>query len=392
MPKKKSTMPKRLKDKYGDRFKIWSYSNISSMGGDNCPHEYYLSRIKKLKGVDGIYGVLGEIGHNQLEAYYNKEINYEDMLSEFEKEYLGIELSDYKFCADENDHIKRSNAYKSNLIHFFSNHEEIPHKVATEVEFWTEFDDNVFVGFIDAIHRDENGDIVITDWKTSSYGAEYRNEKLQSKAHQLLIYAYAIHNTSGIPYDKIKCRWCFLKYCEVHISYQIKSKKEEQHKVMIAERTKWVDKVKTQLKKDIVRYYPDITELEQDILLEQCINNNSLDCLIPELRDNYKLHDFYLYTDVNEETIEELKEYVLSQIKDITSRGSDEARWERDVPISYVDEFGKTKDTSFYCNVLCGQKYNCKYYTEYLNETRANSDKNTISESDGLLDILNSMV
>lgn len=367
-------IPKHITNKYGEHPRIWSYSNVSSLDS-GCKWEYWLGRIKKEKGVDGIYGVLGGMAHSELEHYYNNEIKYEDMLEEFYKEWLVIETGDLKFSSDEEKNMKMSMNYKNNLIHFFKNHKPIESKTINELEFWVDVKDNVFVGYIDNISVDDDNNYVITDWKTSSYGDEYKGEGLKSHSHQLLLYAYALHKLKKIPLDKIKCRWCFLKYCVIDVDYKIKSKKDMQHKQYISERIKWVDKVKSQLKKDIIRYYPDITEMEQDILLEQSIAKNDLSLLCKEIQNNYKISDFYLYTDVSEDALNELEEYICNRINEIKSNESDEENWYREHPISYIDDRGKEINDSFYCSTLCGQRENCHYYKEYLDDLKTATQK-----------------
>lgn len=400
MAREKKKIPNYIVKEFGEHPRIFSYSNISSIGGDNCSWEYYLSRIKKLEGIDGIYGILGGLGHKQLEDFYSGKISYSDMVTEFEKEYLVIESGEYKFHSDETINAKRSAEYKANLVHFFKNHKVIKGKVLTEVEFWVGiegvFKDHLFMGFIDAIHKEkETGDYIITDWKTSSYGAEYKGDRLISKSHQLLLYAYAIHKLKKIPYDKIKVRWCFMKYCTVDIDYVIKSKKEIQHKQYIAERIKWVDKVKSQLKKDIEKYYPDLMEMEKDIMLEQCISSNDLSILCDEIRNNYVLNDFYLYADLTEDTIEELVDYIENQVHQLDKLGTKEGdaeNWHRDKPISYINELGKTKDDSFYCSTLCGQRKNCHYYKEFLDDLKTAEQRIIDKDEEDLLAELDDLI
>lgn len=390
MSRSQRKIPKYITDEFGQHPKIWSYSNISSVGGDNCSYEYYLSRILKLKGVNGIYGICGSLGHQQLEDFYDKKIEYKDMATGFESEYNIIELGEYKFHSDDATNNKRSREYKENLLHFFNSHEEIKTKVLTEVELWFSVNGEVFIAYVDAIHKD--GRYIITDWKSSTYGAEYKGDKLLSKAHQILLYAYALHKLKNIPLDELAGRWCFMKHCKVDITYFIKSKKEAQHKSRICERRKWVDENKSQLKKDIDRFYPDLMDMERDILLEESIANNNLNNLCDEIKNNYKISDFYLDVDITQENIDELVEYVGNQIKTIKERGKDEANWEREFPISYVDQYGKNKDSSFYCNTLCGQKKNCKYYKQYIDDLKSSSQREADQDDIDLLSELDALM
>lgn len=127
-------------------------------------------------------------------------------------------------------------------------------------------------------------------------------------------------------------------------------------------------------------------------MLERCIGNNNLDCLCEELKDNYQISDFYLYAEINDETISELIEYIGKQVELFNHRGNDPDNWERDVPISYVNEYGKTKDVSFYCNTLCGQRLNCKYHKEYIENLKTIDQKKQESEDYNLLDELDALM
>lgn len=363
--------PKHLVDKYGENFKMWSYSNVSSL--DNCTWEYYLSRVLGKKGIQNIYSECGGLSHDILENFYNGEIKYEDMLDKFEADFLAIEMGDFRFHADNETNEKRKAVYRANLIHFFKNHVPVKSKVLNEKCVWIDLDGHVFIGYVDAIHKDEEGSYVITDYKTSSIN-EYKGKKQQAKAHQLLIYALGLMQM-GKSIDEIKARWNFLKYTNVKVTYKLKSG-EVKTKEKIAERIKWVDSVKSYIKKDLIAYYK-YEEWEADIALMDCLKKNSISHLPKEIQANYILEDAYVYIDITEEHIEELKEYLLGQIESIKSRNwKSEKSWERE-PI---------KD-SFYCSVLCGQKRHCKYYSDYIHsqsEVLA-VDQQMIAELDELM-------
>ena len=59
---------------------------------------------------------------------------------------------------------------------------------------------------------DDEGNYVIIDWKSSSI---YLGEKAKNECGQLVLYAMALHQ-KGIPYDKIRICWNFLKYTNVY--------------------------------------------------------------------------------------------------------------------------------------------------------------------------------
>ncbi|MGL6174845.1 MAG: PD-(D/E)XK nuclease family protein [Cellulosilyticaceae bacterium] len=391
--REKVILPKAITDKYGDMPKLWSYSNISSVGKGCCPWEYYLCRIERVDQIDGIYGILGSIYHECLEDYYNGKITFEEMKSKFLMDYNIVEMGEVRFHSDEDTHNQRSAKYRENIVHFFENYKPVESKVVSEAFIAFEIAGVVMIGYIDHISKED--DIWhIVDYKTSSNG-EFKGDKLKDKAHQLLIYAYALNQIKGIPFEQMKLSWLMGKYCEIDITYMIKSKKEPQHKTMISERVEWVAKCKTQLRKDIIRYYPDITEMEVDIMMEQCIADNNLDSLCEEIKNNYVLRDHYITIYPTEENIKELEEYVASQVAEINRRGltkQDAANWERTKPIEYVNEYGKTVSDSFYCSTLCGARKECKYYREYIDSLKSfsqrieeDTDKDLLAELEDLI-------
>lgn len=439
--RKQLVIPNNLKEKYGSSFPIWSYSRLSTF--HTCPHEYYLGRILKKEGVNNIYGLCGGNAHDILERLYNGEIAYEDMANRFEQDFLDVEVSDYKFTSDVDKNEKMMKSYKGDIIHFFETHQQVPFSVLSEREVWIEVGDNVFIGYVDAIHR-ENGYYIITDYKTSSI-SEFQGVKLHDKQQQLLLYAMGLSQL-GIPLEKIKIRWNFLKYTNVWMKHMISVTytEKDKPKTSTCGRSEWVSKVKTQLKKDIATHYEGklcqaLTNKELKMLVNKCVDDNNLDSLPIEIQDqyiltevykmarrhnwiaetpiqsqlrrdlkeleleaveiemllvecasknsldpvskhlditNYQIQDCYIYGEVNQANADELIQRFCKDIEDITAKGIQEDMWERE-PIGDND--------SFYCNVLCGYKRHCKYYTKYLNDRNMYSSNKEVLSNDDLL-------
>lgn len=380
--RKELVIPERIKSKYGEKFPIWSYSKLNTL--DTCVHEYYLSRILKKHSKDNIYSLSGGISHDILEKYYNKQIKYDEMVGLFEKEFMGIELGDYKFASDEEKNRKMRDTYKENVKLFFTNHVPMVGKVSNELEVWIDIDGHIFIGYIDNILKDEDENYIITDYKTSGI-TDYSGAKKEKKAMQLLLYAVALMQM-GVPMEKIKCRWNFMKYANIGITYKTKSKKDEiKYKETIGERSKWVKKVEKQLRKDMVAHYTNLEEWEIDIMLNECIANNNLDTIDESIRKNYVLSDAYVYIDINDETIQILKDYLIGQIEMVSAKDKDnEADWDR-------EEIGD--GGSYYCSVLCGVRKHCKYWKNYLKrqeediQTRTTDTENIMAELDALMNM-----
>lgn len=379
--RKEIVIPKKFKERYGDNFPIWSFSKCSSL--DSCPYEYYLTRIRGVKDrVDNIYTVCGNMAHNILEDYYNGKIKYEDMIDIFEREFLAIELSDYKFSNDKDKNRTMRDNYKNNCMLFFKNHVPVETKVSSELEIWIDVKGNIFIGYVDAIHK-EGDTYVITDYKTSGL-TDYQGAKKPKKAMQLLLYALGLHQ-KGVPLDRIKCRWNFLKYTKIDITYKTK-KGEVKHKSTIAERTKWVKKIEKQLTKDVYAYYSDLEEWERDILIQRAVKNNSLDELAKEIQDNYNLSDAYEYVEVSEESIEYMQNFLVDRIALINSKSKDkedDSDWTR-------EEIGEQGD--FYCATLCSVRKHCKYWNKYMEEYHDKQNEQVAVERADILNELDSLL
>ena len=439
--RKEIIRPKKLVEKYGEDFTIWSYSRLSTF--KNCQHEYYLSRILKKENENNYWAILGGLSHDALEDFYNGKIKYNDMLTRFEHNFLDYEMSDLKFVKDEAQNERMIKKYKDCMVHFFKNHHIVPFKVISEREVWIDLGIAAFIGYIDAIHKDEDGNFVITDYKTSSMGAEYKGENLLNKQEQLLLYALALHQM-GVPLDKIKIRWNFLKYTNINYNHMINvtylkngkhttscvkkleliSKIAPQLKkdmlehdpdadqkevnaaikqwkldndfsnlpqwlqdrytlspvVKIGERHKWVESIKTQLKKDLIEY--GLSDMEAEIMYLDCVESNSLDGVPVEVFTNYVLQDAYVYGEVNKENIDRLVDNMTKAIKEIQAKGIDDSsQWEENKTL--------TDKSMYYCNNLCGVKKECKFHIEYINELKKQNEEYQKEDIDILTELEN---
>lgn len=416
--RRKIVVPKKYIDKYGEIKNLYSYSKVSSI--DGCPYEYYLSRILKKEGKNNSYAVLGGYIHDIIEKFYNNELTYDGMLDEFETKWLEIETSgNIKLYNDEEKNTKMVEQYKEDIVSFLKTHKPLG-KVLTEKEVWKDINGNIFFGYADGITKDKDGNTVIIDWKTSTL---YKGDDIKAHQQQLLLYSLAL-NELGIPLDKIKACWLFLKYFKIKFNHMISVTfiEKGKEKTSTCLKSLWVSKVKTQLKKDIVTHYEKqdktFTNKELKAMIDKCVEDNNLDPLPKEIRDmyvlndvikivrrhkyvkeiasqikkdlklaevndiemeillvecmegntlepikdlinldNYEFGDAYVYIDINDDTINELKESLCRNIDIINSRGKKEENWQRTKPIEERE--------GFYCSVLCSQRNNCKYYKEY---------------------------
>ena len=111
----------------------------------------------------------------------------------------------------------------------------------------------------------------------------------------------------GIPLEKIKIRWNFLKYCSIESDlFSIdKETKKNKTKSKNCSRTTWVKESEGNIKKWLAKSEM-YDELEIEDMMQTCIENNSLDTLPKEISDRFSISDCYVYIDLTEEIVEEL--------------------------------------------------------------------------------------
>ena len=267
---------------------LWSWSRI------NCTHnslyEYYLKYVAKKKPdrENSIYTCTGGISHDIIEKFYLGELPYDKMLEEFEDGWETAMMADLKF--DRNDEEKNKSVgdkYYYNLKHFFTHHVSIETKLLTEQFVTVKIGDEYLQGYIDALTKDENGNYHILDWKTSSI---YLGEKAKNECGQLVIYAIAL-NQKGIPFDKIKIAWDFLKYTNVYIDPQkvnlifTTCKGEEKVKEKL-DNNKICSTIKATVKAWMKQLGYDKTKIDE-VAAE--LDNNNLDAVPSDVMEHYHI-------------------------------------------------------------------------------------------------------
>ena len=338
--------------------KIWSWSKINCF--HTSPYEYYLKYIKKAKEdrANSIYVTTGGIAHDILEKLYTNEITYSQMVELFEDGWIvAADIADLKFDrSDEERNGKIKDKYYENLVHFFSNHTKLENKPIIEQFVKVKIGGNLFQGYIDCAFKDEEGCITIQDWKTSSI---YKGAKAENESGQLVLYAIGL-NQQGIPMDKIKIRWNFLKY--VSIQYQ---QKNGEIKTREVERCKIGESLQSNAKTWLKAY-----GFEPDEYLKEMLDTNGIACLPEEVREKYVISDCYVYVDLTDELIKKWTDHVITVIQDIELREADYAETHSDACFWDTDE--SVKEQSYYFSNLCGYSRNLhKPYDEYCKKFEA---------------------
>lgn len=343
-----------IKKQYSvDRLFSWSMINTFM----TSYYEYYLKYVLHTPEdrQDCIYTTTGTISHDILEKLYNNQIKYNQMNDYFEDGWVtATAISNLKF--DRNDEIhneKIEKTYYEDLKHFFDNHTVIPYKVLTEKFITTQIENFVLQGYIDAVFVDDEGCYNIIDFKTSSI---YKGKNLESKSGQLCVYCMGLMQ-KGIPLEKIKIGFNFLKYVKVEYEQAngiIKTRDIERCKIGESLSTN----AKMWLKK--LGYTNEV-----DDYLKLLIDSNNVNALPKDVRAKYKIEDCYVYVPLSEELLNKWTDIIATNIKDILLREKDYAETKNDK--IFWDDEDSVKKESYYFSTLCAYSPNLHLpYKAYL--------------------------
>jgi hypothetical protein len=332
--------------------KRYSFSKLST--SENCGWEYYLTYILKLKGKQNIYGAIGEAIHEICEKLQRKEINNQQAL-----ELFLSDLDDWKMLGMRfpSENIEKN--FVECISHFFQNFKPIDcknYEIERGYDILIGQTNTLLYGFIDLITFVDENTIDIIDYKSSS---KFSKEDLEHKKMQLLIYAYGCIKQYGLKIRKLGFN--MLKYTEI-TWYENKKDKST-----ISDRNKIGKKLEATVRRMLNKL--DIDDIDYEIKINNLINNN----IIPEeLVGVFTFNDYYIWVEYNEQ---EIINWVDNIIKTLSYKINEDDYRAIDI----------TEKNSFYCNVLCSQRDNCKYYKAFIDGNKNNFNK---TENDDLDDLL----
>ncbi|HEY8889820.1 MAG TPA: PD-(D/E)XK nuclease family protein [Clostridium sp.] len=359
--------------------KLWSWSRYNNY--KNSSYEYYLKYIAKIKEDrdDGIYGVSGNGCHTILENFYSKKIKYEDMLQEYENALFTYNAGELKY--DRTNEEKNRNIakkYENSIRHFFQHHDIINNKCEIEKFITIRINSFVFQGYVDFMHK-EDGCFIITDWKTSSI---YTGKKINKEKGQLVLYAEGIKQL-GVPLEKIKIRWDFLKYVIVEVE-QANGKITQRNIARNEIGSSLVSNAKMWLKKE--KCYSDE---EVDSYLELLSMTNDLSCLPENVQSKYNMKDCFVYIPFTQEEIDNLKSNIVDTIVEISKK---EGEYDRTQDENVWWEEITDVDSYFFANLSGYSSFLHKPYAEYLSKRKSyvnsvdSKEEDDLSWMEGLLD------
>lgn len=349
----------KVKKKYGVK-ELYSWSKVNTFM--TSPYEFYLQYVlHKKPDIDNCaYAPLGGIVHQIIEDYYSGKISYDKMIEQFEDGWItAIDIADLKF--DRNDETKNGNIktkYREDLTHFFNHHVPLNNKVELERFLSAKIGDYVLQGYADAITKNEDDNFLIIDWKSST---KYSKKALEEHSGQLTVYAISLMQL-GVPLERIRCAFNFLKYCTVEYEQANGAVKTRD-----IERFELGEKLQSNLRVWLKKLG---YEEQMDEYLKTVIDTNSIDCLPDDVRAKYKIYDCYCYIDLNESLVEKWTNEIIATIKDIELRRAD---YEVNHSINvWWDTEDSVKAQSYYFATLSGYSPNLHLpYQTYLKKLEA---------------------
>lgn len=362
----------KIKLKYGVD-QLWSFSKY------NCyrtsMYEYLLKYIlKRPENTEKIsaYAPMGSICHSLHESFYQNELKYEELANEFDDAFMtNIDIMGLSF--DRSDSVKNENIktkYYNNLIHYFKNFTPMKEKPILEQFLTIKItDDIVFQGYADCIVKDSDGNVIVKDFKTSTL---YTGEKRDKEAAQLVLYAEALRQ-KGVPKEKIKASWIFLKYVQIdckQVNGKIKQRIVERCEIgssLQASAKVWLNKLGY---KDDLLFY-----------LDALVQSNDISCLPQEVQIKFKISDCEVYIENIWDLYDKLKEEIIQTVTDINKKVEQyNALKDSDLEAAeklFWDDDESLKKQSYYYNNLCGYSIpTIKPYKDYLDRITVNKNDN----------------
>lgn len=364
----------KIKNKYGVS-RIYSWSRVNTFMTSH--YEYYLKYVKHIPEdrTDCGYATLGSIAHNTLDAFYEGKISYEDMIGQFEDGWLtAIDIADLKLDRNDDEHDKSlKEKYKLDIQHFFKNHVKYSNKLLIEKPVITNVNSNIFVGYADAIYKDNNGNYYIIDFKTSS-ASGFTGKGLEKKSTQLVLYSMALIQT-GIDIERVHPCFNMLKY--VNVETTLKNGKTKQRTI---ERFKIGESLQSNARTWLKSF--GYGEDEIDDYLKLMLDTNSIEVLPEEVQEKYKFEDCHIYVPLTQELIDKTVDEITATIKDIEAREKDYEETKSDA--AFWDSEEDVKKESYYYATLCGYSAaKLLPYKSYLDKLEA--QKNGADMFGGLL-------
>lgn len=191
----------------------YSFSKLTAF--HTCKYGYKLTYIDHLKGVENAFALYGSFVHSIMERYAKGKIDLWDLPKVYKNEFdssIDIPFPSSKFCKD-----MQSLYYEQGLefLNTFTGYDK--YKILeVETNFDIQIDDWIFTGIMDLLYEDENGQLILLDYKSKS---GFKNKEERAKyARQLYLYCLFIKEKYG-KYPDVMKFYTFRKQNQIDIPF-----------------------------------------------------------------------------------------------------------------------------------------------------------------------------
>ena len=176
----------------------YSFSKLSSWW--TCPYGYKLKYIDHNAGIGNAFSSFGTLVHSIMERYAKNELNLGQLPSVYEWEFESAVQEKFPW----NKYVSLRETYYQQGLDFLRNFDGYDsYKIlGVEDEFRIQIDDWIFNGIIDLVFEDENGKLIVRDYKSK---AAFKDDaELKKYARQLYLYSMYIKEKYGRYPDELQ--------------------------------------------------------------------------------------------------------------------------------------------------------------------------------------------
>jgi len=182
----------------------FSYSRLQVFA--RCPYAFYLQYIKKLDQSQNAFAEYGAFCHDLLERYFKGELMIFELLGEYEDKFTQNVIHDFP----PNAHVDLAKSYFEQGKNYFANFDGLPQYKVLEVEKEVKFniDKYNFIGYIDLVVENKNGEIELIDHKSKDLSKPQKTKwsktetrrkmELYEYLRQLYLYSIPIVEQEGV--------------------------------------------------------------------------------------------------------------------------------------------------------------------------------------------------
>lgn len=350
----------RLQELYDQGVNLYSFSKLGTI--NQCLYSAWRTYILHDRGLGSVYTELGSACHQAAEDFIEGKIKQEDMLPMFNEGVVQCDLLGYAFPKDfrGNDSIRER--YLSDLQNCFKTFTMPKGKFTIEELLILRVSPTrAMQGYSDLLRWNDDGTVTVLDLKSSS---NYAEKDLLEHGRQLTIYGMALEQAG---YKVKSTAWIMLKYVVINFNwYATKRSKTKTPLTRIVNRSKIYATIKDSVESACREAGMDEADIEM-AMMEFSKTNILGDQFPAAVREQFSIKPYVRNYPYTEELKQEALDYINKTADLYESLPHDkEHPWE---PCE-ID-----KNTSFFCNNLCGHRKTCPYIQDYNARLAANTSK-----------------